>query len=328
MAHSRSRKRSSRRTLRREAPSIVPVLADETHFARMRGYGSFGFDDHRSYLRQLEGLLRALRADDVHARVALFDPVDYELYCQERRLDPDTTASRGRYVAEVAASGTTVVYSGQSVARLLPQLREAHACRVTWHTGAEILARAGTCARCGEDVGKAAFDRAARALSTVLDAVGPGAHHLVVSVAVPGSPLVTALDVRRTTGGDIHAHETAALALTTALAAGFATVSPGGLVLRTEAGGADGDGVAGDDPGDGEGGDGSGGPDRPGDLPKDVVRGWRLDPVRSWLRPLSAAEVFAAYCTDPVTREPIAPDPGVEHAPGLDLPHPGGALHC
>jgi hypothetical protein len=326
MAHSRSRKRSRRRSLRREAPSIVPVLADESHFARMRGYGSFGFDDHRSYLRQLEGLLRALRADDVHARVALFDPVDYELYCQERRLDPDTAASRGRYVAEIAAAGTTVPYSGQSLARLLPQLREAHTCRVTWHAGAEILARAGSCVRCGEDVGKAAFDRAARALSTVLDAVGAGAHHLVVSVAVPGSPLVTALDVRRTADGDIHAHETAALALTTALAAGFATVSPGGLVLRTERGGADGDGDAGDDPADaaGESGDSR----RAGDRPRDVVRGWRLDPVRSWLRPLSAAEVFAAYCTDPATREPVAPDPGVEHAPGLDLPHPGGALHC
>jgi hypothetical protein len=338
MAHSRSRKRSRRSSLRREAPSIVPVLADETHFARMRGYGSFGFDDHRSYLRQLEGLLRALSADDVHARVALFDPVDYELYCRERRLDPDTAGSRGRYVAEIAAVGTTVPYSGQSLSRLLPQLREAHACRVTWHTGAEILARAGSCVRCGEDVGKAAFDRAARALSTVLDAVGPGAHHMVASVAVPGTPLVTALDVRRGTDGDIHAHETAALALTTALAAGFATVSPGGLVLRTESGAADGEDVADDDRGEGDDRAAGDDPrasgaadrteDRPGARPRDVVRGWRLDPVRSWLRPLSAAEVFAAYCTDPVTREPIAPDPGVEHAPGLDLPHPGGALHC
>lgn len=320
MAHTRSRKRSRRRTLRREAPSIVPVLADEAHFARMRTYGSFAFDDHESYLRQLEGLLRALTADHVHARVALFDPVDYELYCQEQRLDPDTAASRGRYVAEVAAAGTTVPYRGQALVRLLPQLRDAHACRLTWQTGAELLARAGTCGRCGRDIGKAAFDRAARALSAVLDAVGPGAHHLVASVSVPGSPLVTALDVRRTSQGAVHAPESAALALTTALAAGFATVSPGGLVLRTE--------EAADAPGRGGGGDGGGAHSGDEGAVRDVVRGWRLDPVGGWLRPLSAAEVFAAYCTDPATREPVPPEPGVEHAAGHDLPHPGGELHC
>ncbi|OEU93422.1 hypothetical protein [Streptomyces abyssalis] len=312
MAHTRSRRRSRRRTLRREAPSIVPVLADESHFARMRAYGSFTFDDHQSYLRQLEGMLRALTADHVHTRVALFDPVDYELFCQEQRLDPDTASSRGRFVAEVAVTGTTVPYRGQTLARLLPQLRDAHACRLTWQAGAEILARAGSCGRCGTDVGKAAFDRAAHALSTLLDAAGPGVHHLVASVAVPGSPLAAALDVRRTPEGACHAHESAALALTTALAAGFASGSHGGLVLRTEAGGSDGRG----------GGPVGGGP------PGDVVRGWRLDPAGCWLSPLSAAEVFAAYCTDPATREPVAPEPGVEHAPGHDLPHPGGGLHC
>ena len=318
MAHTRSRKRSRRRVLRREAPSIVPVLADEAHFARMRAYGSFAFDDHHSYLRQLEGLLRSLTAHDVHARLALFDAVDYELFCQEQRLDPDSAASRSRYVAEVAASGTTVPYGGQALGRLLPELRDAHACRLTWQTGVEILSRVGSCGHCGSDIGRAAFDRAARALSEVLDAAGPGVHHLVASVAVAGSPLVTTLDVRRTVEGAFDAHESAVLALTTALAAGLATGSDGGLVLRTEAGN----------------------PHRAADPPtaagatrgeppvRDVVRGWRLDPPRSWLRPLTAAEVFAAYCTDPATREPVAPEPGVEHAPGHDLPHPGGELHC
>ncbi|WP_314173599.1 hypothetical protein [Streptomyces winkii] len=315
MAHTRSRKRSRRRTLRREAPSIVPVLADEAHFARMRAYGSFAFDDHGSYLRQTEGLLRALTADQVHARVALFDPVDYELFCQEHGLDADSAVSRGRYVAEVAASGTTVPYGGQSLVRLLPQLRDAHACRLTWHAGVEILARAGSCARCGRDIGKAAFDRAARALSAVLDAAGTGTHHLVASVAVPGAALVTSLDVRRVGDGAVHAHESAALALTTALAAGFATGSPGGLVLRTEGGGAQHD-------------EGRGDGDKGGGAVPDVVRGWRLDPAGCWLTPLSAAEVFAAYCTDPSTWEPVAPEPGVEHAPGQALPHPGGELHC
>ncbi|QPP10052.1 hypothetical protein G4Z16_30605 [Streptomyces bathyalis] len=320
MAHTRSRKRSRRRILRREAPSIVPVLADEAHFARMRTYGSFAFDDHRSYLRQLEGLLRSLTADHVHTRLALFDAVDYELFCQEQALDPDTAASRSRYVAEVAAAGTTVPYGGQTLGRLLPELRDAHACRLTWQTGVEILARVGSCGRCGSDIGRAAFDRAARAVSAVLDAAGSGVHHLVASVAVAGSPLVTSLDVRRTGEGAFDAHESAVLALTTALAAGIATGSDGGLVLRTETGGPRAEAGEATTAAVGTGGEKH--------AVRDVVRGWQLDASACWLRPLSAAEVFAAYCTDPATKEPVAPEPGVEHAPGHDLPHPGGELHC
>ncbi|MGH3311678.1 MAG: hypothetical protein ACRDP3_14005 [Streptomyces sp.] len=303
MAHSRSRKRSRYRALRREVPSIVGVLADETHFARMRGYASFTFGDHQNYLRRLEGLLRALAAQHVHLHVALFDPVGFELFCQEERLDPDTSASRTRYTAEVATLGTTMPYRGQPIGQLLPQLLDAHACRLTWEAGADVLAHTGTCTECGADIGRAVFDRAARALALVLEAAGTGTHHLVGSVAVPGIPLVTALDVRRAPDGELHAQEEAALALTTALAAGLATASPGGLVLRTDP--ADEDGAA-----------------------RDLVRGWRLDPETCWLRALTAAEVFAAYCTDPVTREPVAPEPGVEHAPGFDLPAPGGDPHC
>ena len=299
MAHTRSRSRRRRRALRREVPSIVPVLADESHFARMRAYGSFTFEDHSCYLRQVEGLLRALTAQQIHARVALFDSVEYELFCQEEGLEPDTPESRARYVAQLATAGTTLPYQGQEMGQLLPQLLDAHACRVTWQSAAEVLSRAGSCKRCGADVGKAAFDRAARAVTLLLEAAGDGTHHLVVSIAVPGAPMATALDVRRTSG-KLRTAESAALALTTALAAGFATAAAGGLVLRT----------------DGEGGG------------QDVVRGWSLDARTCWLRPLSASEVFTAYCTDPVTREPVAPEPGVDHAPGFALRHPGGDLHC
>jgi hypothetical protein len=305
MAHTRSRKRRARRSLRREVPSIVPVLADGAHFARMRAYGSFAFEEHGGYLRRLEGLLRALKAQQIPARLVLFDPVDYELFCQAEGIDPDTPDSRVRYVAEVAASGTAMPYRGQALRHLLPQLREAHACRLTWHAGTEILARAGSCARCGTDIGKAAFDRAAHALTSLLERAGRGTHHLVASVAVPGAPLVTALDVRRTPRGELRAPEQAALALTTALAAGFATASAGGLVLRTDAGAQGETGSA-----------------------RDTVRGWSLDRAECWLRPLTASEVFTAYCTDPATREPLAPEPGVDHAPGFGLPHPGGAMHC
>lgn len=310
MAHTRSRRRGPHRTLRREAPSIVAVVADQAHFARMRAYHSFAFDDHQSYLRQTEGLLRALTAQGVHARVALFDPVDYELYCQEEQLDPDTAHSRTRYTAEVATAGATLPYDGQAITQLLPRLLDAHAVRLTWDAATDVLSRTGPCARCGTDIGGAAFERAAQALAQLLEALGPGAHHLVGSVGVPGTPLVTALDVRKDAdGGELHAHEAAALALTTALAAGLATGSPGGVVLRTDAG------ARGTDGRKGRGG-------------RDTVRGWSLDTHADWLRPLTTAEVFTAYCTDPATGEPVPPEAGVDYAPGIDLPGPGGALHC
>jgi hypothetical protein len=307
MGHTRSRKRRDRRALRREVPSLVPVLADGAHFARMRAYGSFAFDDHSSYLRQLEGLLRALSAQQVHARLVMFDPVDYELFCQTEKLDADTPASRARYVAEAAAAGTSLPYRGQAVERLLPQLREAHACRLTWESAAELLVRAGNCRRCGADIGKAAFDRAARAMTSLLEQAGRGTHHFVISVAVPGAPLVTALDVSSTRRGGLRTQQPAVLALTTALAAGFATAAAGGLVLRTDAA-----------PPGGE----------PAEGARDVVRGWSLDSAAGWLRPLTASEVFTAYCTDPASREPLPPEQGVDYAPGFRLPAPGGPLHC
>lgn len=297
MTHTGHRRSTPHRGLRGEVPSTVAVLADEVHFALMRGYRTFGYDDHRTYLQQIDELLRSLEAQGVHTRVALFDPVDYELFCQEEELDADDPGSRTRYTAEVAAAGTTVLYSGQPVSRLVHQLLDAHATRLTWEDAAETLARPGSCPRCGTDIGRAAFDRAARALALLLDAVGDGTHHLVCSVGAPGTPLVTALDAHRAPGDGFRVKEASALAFTTVLAAGLATGTPGGVVLRT---------VSGNTP--------------------DLVRGWNLD--SAWLRPLTAAEVFTAYCTDAGTGEPIAPEPGVDYLPGLDLPHPGGGLHC
>ncbi|GAB2781389.1 hypothetical protein [Streptomyces daliensis] len=297
MAHTRSRKRGPHRALRREAPSTVAVLAEESDFALMRGYRSFTFADHRTYLRQMEGLLRSLSGEGIHTRVAVFDAVDYRLFCHEERLDPDTPASRTRYVAEVAASGATVAYTGQPMARLVQALTDTQACRAAWEKAAEVLSRAGACAACGADIARVSLDRAARAVSLLMEAAGEGTHHLVCSVGVPGSPLVTALDAYADEDGALRVDETAALALTTSLAAGLATDSPGGLVLRTEREGA-----------------------------RDTVRGWNLH--GDWLRALTAAEVFTAYCTDPVTGDPVPPEHGVDHLPGLELPHPGGDLHC
>lgn len=288
------RPRGARRALRREAPSTVAVVADRTDFAAMRGYRSFfPFGDHRAYLRQTEALLRSLTAQGVHVRVALFDPVAFAEFCGGRRIDADRPTSRSRYVAEVAALGATVPYRGEPVDALLPQLRSAAARRDTWDRATARLSVLGHCPCCEQDLGAIAVRRAARAVTAVLDAVGPGAQHLVCSVSTGGAPLLATLLVERGTGDGLRLAEADALLLSTVLAAGLATDSPGGVVLRTTTA---------------------------QDTDPEVLRGWRLE--HGWLTALTEGEVFAAYCTDPLTGEPIPPEPGVEYRAGVALPPP------
>src|SRR5688572_25050545 len=98
-------KPDARHTLRRETPSTVALLAEPEDFTAMQRYTTFSFDDHRAYLRHMDGLLRALAAQGVHTTVALFDPVEYAEFCQDARLDPDTPVSRTRYIADIASCG-------------------------------------------------------------------------------------------------------------------------------------------------------------------------------------------------------------------------------
>ncbi|MEU0842718.1 hypothetical protein ABZ370_25015 [Streptomyces sp. NPDC005962] len=282
------------RALRREVPSTVALLAAEEDFAAMRGYASFGFADHARYLRAMEGLLRALSSQGVHTTVALFDPVAYQEYCAHTRLDPDTPRSRSRYTAEVASTGATVVYEGQPLDQLLPRLITVAEERATWEYASAVLARAGGCGGpggCGGGTAHAAFDRAAAALFAVLDAAGPGLHHLVCSVPVDDTPLAAVVHATTREGRPPRLAEPGALVFRTVLACGIATQSPGGVVLRTSLPGA-----------------------------PDTLRGWALRD--GWLRPLTEAEVFTAYCTDARTGEPIPPEHGVEYRAGLPLPRP------
>ncbi|MEX2984831.1 hypothetical protein [Streptomyces sp. C36] len=282
------RRPNARRTLRSETPSTVAVLADEKDFAAMRRYASFLFDDHATYLRHVEGLLRSLAAQGTYTSVALFDPDDYERYCTGRHLNPDTALSRTRYTADVAAAGTRLPYEGQPLARLLPRLVDEAEQQATWEYASALLSAGGDCVTCGEDIGRAAFARASRALRLILEAVGEGAHHLVCSVpADEETPLIAVLHTECRDGA-LHLGEAAALVFCTVLAAGLATDRPGGIVLRSSL------------------------PDRP-----DTVRGWGLR--GGGLRPLTEAEVFAAYCTDAETGEPVPPEHGVEYRAGIPL---------
>lgn len=277
-----------RRSLRREAPSIIGLLTDEQDFAAMRRYRTFAFDDHSVYLQQVEGLLKALAAQGMHTTIALFDPEEYAEFCAESDLAADSPASRSRFTAEIAAAGATVAYTGQPVDTLIPLLVSRAVRRATWEYATMLLADLGECADCGQDVGRAAFDRASHLLLRTLEAAGPGAHHLVCSTPTENEQLLAALHTERDTTGPARLDSAEGAEFVTVLAVGIALESRGGVVLRTSAPGT---------------------PDR--------VHGWRL--TRGSLAPLTAGEVFSAYCTDADTGEPVSPESGVEYCAGFDI---------
>lgn len=284
MAHTRN---TMRRTLRREAPSTIGLLVDAEDFAAMRHYRSFVFDDHTVYLRQVEGLLKALAAQGTHTTVALFDPADYAEFCAESSLEPDAPTSRSRFTAEIAAAGATVAYTGQPIDSLIPLLVSRAVRRATWEYATLLLADLGACVDCGQDIGNAAFDRASHLLARMLETAGPGTHHIVCSTPTEGEQLLAVLHTACATGpARLGSSQGAEFA--TVLAVGIALETHGGVVLRTTR------------------------PDAP-----DRVHGWRL--LRGSLIPLTAGEVFSAYCTDADTGEPVSPESGVEYCAGFDL---------
>ncbi|TQK43230.1 hypothetical protein FBY35_4687 [Streptomyces sp. SLBN-118] len=279
---------SMRRTLRREVPSTVALIADEYDFSAMRRYRTFTFDDHSSYLRQIEALLKTLASRQLHTTVALFDPEDFAEYCTEAGLDPDAAASRSRYTAAIAARGATLAYTGQPVTSLLPPLINNAVRQATWEYATMLLADLGHCADCGQDIGRASFDRASRILMSLLDGAGPGRHHMVCSIPAPDEQLIAVLHAEGAADAAAQLDASDGAEFVTVLATGIALETPGGVVLRTSA---------------------EGSPDR--------LRGWRLH--AGGLVPLTAGEVFSAYCTDATTGEPLSPEPGVEYCAGFAI---------
>lgn len=279
--------RTLRRVLRREVAGTIGLLADEHDFRAMRRYDSFIFDDHTIYLKHMEAVLRTRALQGSHTTVALFDPEDYAEYCTETGLDPDSHTSRTQFTAALASTGPTVPYDGRPLADLLPTLVDEAVRRATWEYAATLLARLGACASCGEDLGRAAFTHASHLLVRILDTAPPGERHLVCSVSGPPETLVAVLHADDI-AGRMELDESEAVEFTTVLAVGLATESPGGLVMRTS------------EPGS---------PDR--------IHGWRL---RAYgLEPLTAGEVFDAYCTDAESGDLISPESNVDYCEPPDL---------
>ncbi|MEU3713521.1 hypothetical protein [Streptomyces catenulae] len=298
--------RTTRRTkelLRREIPGTAGVLADPHDFAAMRRYRTFPFQDHTRYLRHLEDHLRTRTAQGMRTSLALFDPAAYAEYCAELGIDPDSIDSRARYTGELAATGATLPYAGEPLPQLLPLLVEETGRQAVWDTAATRLAEAGTCQECGADLSHTAFALATQALKELLDGLGDGTHHLVCSIPAGPPPLLAALRVTSEEGRHSLA-ESPSLTFCTVLAAGIAHRTPGGIVSRSTR----------PEP-------------RPeATTPHDTVRGWTLRD--GWPEPLTAAQVFTAYCTDAETGDPIPPEPHVDHTEGFPLTRPPETHHC
>ncbi|MGW7189830.1 hypothetical protein, partial [Streptomyces sp. NPDC054838] len=229
----RADRRTLRRRLRREVPGTLGLLADPADFAAMRRYRSFPFDgdcDHADYLAHVEALLRSLAGQGVHTTVALFDPEEYADYCTEHGLDPDTAGARTSFTAELAGAGGCLSYTGRPIGELVPLLIDEAVRQATWEYATTLLADVGSCADCGEDIGRASLERAAGALKRLVDGAGPGHHHLVCSVPTDTEQLVAVLHAEAP-GADsrprIEGRD--GIDFVTVLAAGLALGGPGGL---------------------------------------------------------------------------------------------------
>ncbi|WP_433548630.1 hypothetical protein ACQPZG_28965 [Streptomyces sp. CA-294286] len=280
--------KARRRTLRREVPSTVGLLADEQDFAAMTGYRNFAFDDHPTYLQQIDDLLKTLAAQGLHTSVTLFDPEEFGEFCAAAGLDPDRPETRARFTAHAAARGVCVPYTGQPVDALVPVLINEAVRQATWDCATLLLTDLGNCAECGEDIGREAFERSSRLLLGLLRGAGTGIHHLVCSVPADEEQLLAVLHAEASDDGVPELQDDEGAEFVTVLAAGIALGSPVGVVLRTSR------------------------QDEP-----DRVYGWRLD--HGGLAVLTAAEVFNAYCTDAETGEPVAPEPGVDYCAGFPI---------
>ncbi len=133
-----------------------------------------------------------------------------------------------------------------------------------------------------DDYAEALFD-------AVMDAAGDGRHTLTISVMARGKQAAAQVAVLNSgpfTTINVMDHSAAVALLTVAVKGGL----NGGIVLRTHT-----------------------------DETTTRLRGWQL--TGRLARPLPEGELFAAYCTDPRTGEPVAPEPGVEYAdaPALDI---------
>ncbi|MFG3133710.1 hypothetical protein ACGFZU_39190 [Streptomyces tendae] len=140
------------------------------------------------------------------------------------------------------------------------------------------------------------FDTAAQAFEALLDALGPGRHHLVCSAHTSRGSFASASATVECTDDDrdqADADYEGWLMFCHLLAQTSIAFRQATIFARTHT----------------------------TDLTS-VLRGWRV--TNGWPQPMAAADVFAAYCTDLATGDPIPPEPGTDYQAGTPLPTPSG----
>ncbi|MGW0337100.1 hypothetical protein ACWD0J_35630 [Streptomyces sp. NPDC003011] len=280
-----------------DVPAVIGVLGDPVDFHAMRRLAAVPLEDYGAYLRHVEALLRSHTAKGQHTIAVLLDPTDYADFCSQRSIDPADPLSRALFTATEAASSAHVVYEGQDLRELMGTLAERAVEQTTWDFASGLLLSLGTCSRCGHDLGSAALEKAKHLLAALLDGAGPQcSSRLVCSFLFENNPLAASLNVTHATA-DVLADATPieAVRFTTILAAALAMGGPGGVLMRTTPSASD---------------------------AHERVCGWRV--LHGRLSPLTAAEVFDAYCTGATPGDLVGPESGVDYDAGFELPEDTG----
>ncbi len=277
------------RRVRKDAGNVVALLATPDDFETMRQqYPSFRFADYYAYLNQMQILLNSL-VETSGAYVTLFDPHAFAAFCAREGLEPDSPSSRSRYAAGSAIHCVGLPYEGDEVTDVIDDLMDALGKRLHLKRAFEIIGSSSL----GGVPPYEFLDRARAAVAELLHGLGNGKHHLMCIVADETEPLVARFHAMRSNDGVPLVSEDDALAFTVHVAAALRSGGATGISARTTDAG-------------GEAGE--------------VVRGWTIS--EGWLRPLSAAEVFSAHCTNPVTGDPIPPEHRVEYLAGFPVALP------
>lgn len=278
------------RRVRKDAGNVVALLATPDDFETMRRqYPSFRFTDYYDYLNQMQILLNSL-VETSGAYVTLFDPLAFAAFCARERLEPDSPSSRSRYVVGRAIHDVGLPYDvGDEVTDVIEDLvdvleKQLHLKRAFKIIGSSSL---------GGVPPYEFLDRARVAVAGLLHGLGTGEHHLVCIVVDEPEPLVARFHATSSDDGVPVVSEDDELAFTVHVAAALRSGGAAGITAHTTDAG-------------GEAGE--------------VARAWTIS--EGWLRPLSSAEVFSAYCTDPVTGAPIPPEHGVEYVAGFPVALP------
>ena len=234
----------------------------------------------------MEGLLRDLAAQQVHTTRRPLRPRGLRAVLRRTSSSTPTPRPAARDTPPKSPRPARPCRTGADRRAAPPAARRRQRVRqATWQaaSGCSWPARARAC-DAATDIGQAAFDRAARAL-TALWSRRAGAPTIWSAASRCRGRRWSPRWMCDRSSAARAACSTSRLSSpsTTVLAAGFATESPG----RTRAA------------------YGCGRLRRRRSRP-DVVRGWRLDSRTHWLRPLTAAEVFAPTAPTP---PPASPSP-------------------